>query len=162
MTDLVRLGSIIALLALALSACGGQTATPDSVAPLDRESLDPRQAFDLAWAALEPNTSSHDPANWELAEVRRVSGQEVAAEFGDEQPGYGCPGPTPQPNRPVKASGAYWYVTLKRRPATPPPDVPTISPTAPPLVPEPFIYQAFFLVDAEGEIVARKLFCVIY
>jgi hypothetical protein len=28
--------------------------------------------------------------------------------------------------------------------------------------PEPFIYQAFFLIDARGEIVARKLFCAIY
>jgi hypothetical protein len=91
----------------------------------------------MACAALEPNTSSHDPANWELVEARQVAGQDVAAEFDDDRPGYGCPGPTPQP------------------------DVPTLSPTAPPLVPEPPIYQAFFRVDAEGQIVARKLFCVI-
>lgn len=153
---------LLGLLGLILCSCSGGTASPGPDAVPVREALDPQRAFDLAWAALEPNTSSHDPANWELGEVRRVKGREVAEELEDERPGYGCPGPKPPANRLIKAGDAYWFVVLKRRPATPPPEVPTISPTAPPLVPEPFMYQALFLVGEEGEIVARKLFCVIY
>jgi hypothetical protein len=38
-----------------------------------------------------------------------------------------------------------------------------ISPTAPLVVPEPFMYQAMFLMDAaDDQVVARKLYCVIY
>jgi hypothetical protein len=77
--------------------------------------------------------------------------------------GYGCPGPTPPANDEIQPTRAYWYVQMVPRPATPPPKETPISPTAPPNVPEPFIRQALFLIDSsDGQIVARKLFCVIY
>jgi hypothetical protein len=173
-----RLLWLAVALILLLTACAGATSTPGPVAsPAEPQvfdinsgeaPLDDQHLFDIAWQALEPNTSSHDRANWEEGEVRRVAGRDVADEFdvADDtdgaRPGYGCPGPAPPPNGKIEPSGTYWYAQLKRRPATPPPDVPTLSPTAPPLVPEPFIYQAFFLIDRSGQVVARKLYCVIY
>lgn len=160
------------LLLLAMAACAGSTGTPGSAPSPGSENkvditprqddLDEQQLLDIAWATLEPNTSSHDLANWEGGEVRRVEGGEVADEFDDERPGYGCPGPTPQANSRVEPDATYWYVQIKRRPATPPPGVTPISPTAPPQVPEPFMYQATFLIDDSGKVVARKLYCVIY
>jgi hypothetical protein len=151
MANVLRMGLVIAVLALALAACSGPT-----------EPLSEQQVLDVAWEALEPNTSSHDRANWEGAEVRHVAGREVAEQF-EGRPAPGCPGPTPPANGAISPSGAYWYVHLKRRPATPVPQTGTIPPTAPPVVPEPFMYQAMFLIDpAAGQVVARKLYCVIY
>jgi hypothetical protein len=168
----LRLACLAIILILAMAACAGSTGipgptpSPDSQNKVDRTSgrddLDEQHLLDIAWAALEPNTSSHDLANWEGGEVRRVEGGEVADEFDDERPGYGCPGPTPVANSRVKSDGTYWYAQIKRRPATPPPGVTPISPTAPPQVPEPFMYQAIFLIDDSGQVVARKLYCVIY
>lgn len=122
-----------------------------------------RQIVDAVWSSLEPNTSSRDRANWEAVEVRPVTGREVVEQFeGDPAPGC-WKGPTPTPNETIRPSGAYWFVTMKPRPATPVPQERTISPTEPPAVPEPFMHQALFLVDSTtGRVVARKLFCVIY
>jgi hypothetical protein len=151
MANVLRMGLVIVVLALALAACSGQT-----------EPLSEQQVRDAAWEALEPNTSSHNRANWEVAEVRHMVGREVVEQF-EGKPPSGCPGPTPLANGTISPSGAYWYVHLKRRPATPWPREGTISPTAPPAVPEPFMYQAMFLIDpAGGQVVARKLYCVIY
>ena len=151
MANVLRMGLMILVLVLALAACLGQTA------PLSEQ-----QVLDTAWEALEPNTSSHNRANWEVAEVRRVVGREVVEQF-EGKPASGCPGPKPPANGTISPSGAYWYVHIKRRPATPLPREGTISPTAPSAVPEPFMYQALFLVDpADGQVVARKLYCVIY
>ena len=53
-------------------------------------------------------------------------------------------------------------IYLAPRPATPQAATP-LSATAPPTVPEPFIYQAHSLIHlTAGEVVARKLYCVIY
>ena len=151
MADVLRMGLVIVVLALALAACSGPTGL-----------LSEQQVLDATWEALEPNTSSHNLANWEFAEVRQVVGREVVEQFEGE-PAPGCPGPTPPANGAISPSGGYWYVHLKRRPATPWPREGTISPTAPPAVPEPFMYQAMFLIDpADGQVVARKLYCVIY
>jgi len=151
MANLLRMGLVIVVLALALATCLGQTG------PLSEQ-----QVLDAAWEALEPNTSSHNQANWEVAEVRQVIGREVAEQF-EGRPAPGCPGPTPPANGTISHSGTYWYVQVKRRPATPLPQTGTISPTAPPAVPEPFMYQAMFLMDpADGQVVARRLYCVIY
>lgn len=168
----LHLACVAILLIEAMAACAGSTGTagptpsPGSEDKVDITSrggdLDEQRLLDIAWAALEPNTSSHDRANWEGGEMRRVEGGEVADEFDDERPGYGCPGPTPQANRRVEPDATYWFVQIKRRPATPPPGVTPISPTAPPQVPEPFMYQATFLIDDSGKVVARKLYCVIY
>jgi hypothetical protein len=143
----------IICLALALTACSPQAA------PLIEQ-----QVRDLTWQALEPNTSSHNLANWEFIEVKQVAGHEVADQFAGE-PAPGCwQGATPPENATIAYDGSYWYVEMRPRSATPLPG-PTeqFSPTAPPNIPEPFLHQAKFLVDAStGKIIARKLFCVIY
>jgi hypothetical protein len=150
---------IIAGLALVLVAC--QLLVPPTPAP--EGSIGEQQALDAAWNALEPNTSSHDRANWEVVEVRQVTGQEVVQEFAGE-PAPGCwKGPTPPANETIDPSGTYWYVEMKPRPATPIPQKRTVSPTEPPFIPEPFTRGAQFLIDvANGQVVARKLHCVIY
>ena len=151
MANVLRIGLGTLVLALALAACLGQTS------PLSEQ-----QVRDAVWEALEPNTSSHNRANWEVAEVRQVVGREVAEQF-EGKPAPGCPGPTPPTNGAISPSSAYWYVHIKRLPATPLPQKGTISPTAPPAVPEPFMYQALFLLNVtDGQVVARKLYCVIY
>jgi hypothetical protein len=125
--------------------------------------VDEQQVLETAWQALEPNTSSHNPANWDVVEVRQVSGQEIA-EFFEGEPRSGCwMGPEPPSNGEISASGSYWYIHMQPRPATPDPQKSAPSPTAPPAIPEPFLRQAFLLIDGrDGQVIARKLFCVIY
>lgn len=138
----------------ALSACAPKASPPNE-----------QQVLEVVWQALEPNTSSHSQAAWELVDARTVTGQEVLDLFeGEPVPGSCAPGPYPPDNAAIALNGSYWYVQMRPRTATPQ-TLPTeqFSPTAPPLVPEPFLYQAHFLVDARtGEVVARKLYCVIY
>lgn len=162
MENALKWGWVWLVLCLVVAACSrdpldeGQAA--DAV-----EGADATRAVDAAWAAFKPNTSSQDRANWDLIEVRQVTGQEVAERFDDE-PAPGCwVGPTPQPNRAIRSSGAYWYVHWKARPATPIPVTPTLPPTAPPLIPEAHVREAEFLLDAaDGRVVARRIYCVIY
>jgi hypothetical protein len=136
-------------LPLALAACGSPLPTTG-------------QAVDTAWEALEPNTSSHERANWEAVTVLEIQGSEAAEQFEGE-PAPGCPGPEPPANGPIDPAATYWLVVLKPVPATPRPDVDTPSPTAPPLIPEAFVREAQFLVDSTGSrVVARRLACVIY
>ncbi|MGD8997663.1 MAG: hypothetical protein PVH80_06100 [Anaerolineae bacterium] len=141
-------------LALALSACF-TTPTPPSE----------QQVVDIVWQALRPNTSSRDQAAWEVVSMETVTGRDVQDLFEEEPvPGRCAPGPTPPANARIVPGGSYWYVQMKPRPATPRPQ-PTelFSPTAAPIVPEPYVYHAHFLVDAgTGQVVARKLNCVIY
>jgi hypothetical protein len=127
------------------------------------DSLGEQQAVDAAWHALEPNTSSHERANWAVVQARQVAGREVAA-FFEGEPAPGCwMGPQPQLNAEIRAAEGYWYIEMQPRPATPDPQRSDPSPTAPPAIPEPFLRGALLLVDAQdGQIVARKLFCVIY
>jgi len=146
-------------LLLLLTACAAEpepSATPEPGPP----ELDPDSASNIAWGALEPNTKSHDRANWTVVEIRRVSGQSVAEEF-DGWIFYGaCGGPEPSPNGEIDPSQTYWYVEFKPAPATP--SGPSMSPTAPPLVPEPFMVRALFLIDDGGQVIARMLACVVY
>jgi len=120
------------------------------------------QASALAWQALDVRTASHNRSNWEVLELRRVTGQEIAAIF-EGKPDAGCAlGPTAPANASIASQDSYWYIYLAPRPATPQAATP-LSPTAPPTVPEPFMYQAHFLINqTTGEVVARKLYCVIY
>jgi hypothetical protein len=147
----LALGTVIVLLLAGLAACGGSF------------SLSEAEAVDAAWQALEPNTSSHDRANWEVGDVRQVRGEDVAIDF-EGGPAPGCwQGPTPPANESIRDAQNYWYVQMQPRPATPVPQQGEISPTAPPNVPEAFMYRALFLFDAgDGHLVARKLYCVIY
>lgn len=145
---------LLACLALALTAC--------STAVVH---LDDQQAIDLAWQALEPNTSSHNFSAWETIEVRSVVGREVQIQFeGEPVPGGCVPGPNPPDNGTITPDISYWYVQLRPRRATPLPQ-PTeqFSPTAPPHIPEPFVYEAQVLINSTtGQIIARKIYCVIY
>jgi hypothetical protein len=129
----------------------------------DVETLGEQQVVDAAWEALKPNTSSHDRTNWSVVEADEVTGSQVAAQFEGEA-ALGCwKGPTPVPNQLIRDSGSYWYVQMAPHPVTRDPRYTPISPTAPPPIPEPFLREARFLIDAQdGSIVARKLFCVIY
>ncbi len=142
-------GLVLAVLCLALAACGGRT-----------ESLTEEQVLDAAWEDLEPHTSSHDRDAWEVVEIKQVEGREVDDVFEREQPR--CVWPTPLPNDTIQSTAEYWYVELRPRPATPLPGA-EISPTAPPNIPEPFVRDAFFLIDpTDGTVEARMLFCVVY
>jgi hypothetical protein len=123
-------------------------------------SLDENQAADLAWEDLSPYTSSKDRDQWQTIEVRRVQGREVAEEF-EGRVAPGCPISEIPENESIRDGGSYWYVQFKPLPATPS-SRPTLSPTAPPFIPEPFVREAHFLLDDEGQIVARSLHCVIY
>jgi len=125
--------------------------------------LNQEQVIETAWQALEPNTHSHNQSSWEVTVVQLVSGQEVQDQFGGE-PAPGCLGPTPQENKRIDPGGSYWYVEMRPIYATPQPEPEgQYSPTAPPIIPEPFIQKAQFLIDAvTGEVTARQLFCVIY
>jgi hypothetical protein len=121
-----------------------------------------QQARDAAWAALDPNTTSHNRANWEFTEVKQVSGAEVAGQFNNN-PAPGCwAGPTPPANATIAASAPYWFVRAERRAMTAVPQRRTVSPTEPPAIPDAFMYKALFLVDSNGKVVARQLYCVIY
>lgn len=147
-----RLALVLAIVAVLVTACGDSPS---------ESTLDEQAVQDLVWGALAPNTSSGDRANWQATVVEQVKGRDVADEFKGEA-WLGCwKGPTPAPNSAVQAGADYWYVEMRPKAATPLPE-PTISPTAPPFVPEPFLRQALFLIDQDGTVVARKLFCVIY
>jgi hypothetical protein len=149
-----RPSTLLACLILTLTACSSQ------VAPLGEQ-----QVADIVWQALEPNTSSHNRAAWEIVGVEAVTGRDIRGLFeGEPVPGACAPGPTPPDNAAIARSSSYWYVEMRPRSATPRPcRTGQFSPTAPPSVPEPFVYQAHFLVDAStGQIVARKLHCIIY
>lgn len=137
---------------------GSQVATPE-----DRAILPEAQVLDLVWEALEPNTSSHARSNWGVVEARVLKGETMAKQFEGE-PITGCWfGPSPPENREIRPANDYWYVLMTPSPATPEPFYGTPSPTAPPLIPEPFLKLAHFLIDPNsGEIIARKLICVIY
>jgi hypothetical protein len=128
--------------------------------------LSEKQVIDIAWQALDPNTSSHSRTAWETIVAKSVTGREVQDRFeGEPVPGKCTSGPTPPDNADIAPDGYYWYVEMIPRLATPRPQ-PTqlFSPTAPPNIPEPFIYLAYFLIDANtGQVTARKLLCgVIY
>lgn len=138
--------------ALALAGCSGQAV-----------SLTEQAAVDAAWAAIEPNTSSHNRANWEAVEVRQVAGRDAADEFASG-PSSGCwMGPTPPANWDIAPAATYWLVRMKPLPATPAPRGRTPSPTEPPAIPEPFLREAVVLLRVDdGGVVARSLRCVVY
>jgi hypothetical protein len=143
---------LFALIALSLStACSQQAGA-----------LTSQRAQDIAWQALDPNTTSHDRAYWEFTEAKQVKGGEVAGQFKDN-PAPGCwAGPTPPANATIAASDSYWFVRAERRAMTAVPQKRTVSPTEPPAIPDAFMYKALFLIDVQGKVVAQQLSCVIY
>jgi hypothetical protein len=154
----------ILIIILLVVGTGCQTAASSTPALPSPIQLSEDQVLEIVWGALEPNTSSHDQAAWETISVQTVTGREVQDLFeGEPVPCGWVPGPTPPANATIALDGAYWVVLMRRRYATPPPYPAPLSPTAPPNIPEPYVYEAHFLVDlSTGQIVARKLSCVIY
>lgn len=132
----------------------------DSLTKLPKE-----QIMDIAWKVLAPNTSSNNRSAWEFLEVSLVSGAEVSVLFEGKDVNEGCfMGPEIPANQPILPGKKYWYVQMKPFPVTPKPiSTAMFSPTAPPDVPEPFLRQAELLIDGtSGEVVARRLLCIIY
>jgi hypothetical protein len=154
---------LISILLIVLTGCQlAPSSTPALPSPIP---LSEQQVIDIVWQALDPNTSSHNQAAWKIVSMRTVTGQEVQDLFEGEPAHRICtPGPTPPENARIALDGSYWYVEMQPRSATPQPQgTKPLSPTAFPNVPEPFVYQAHFLVDVStGQVVARKLHCVIY
>ena len=153
-------------LVLALLACSssGDAVDNSELTDIVEDAVDESELIDIVWEALEPNTSSHDLANWDAVDIREVKGNEVVEQFEDD-PAPGCwLGPLPPENGTIDPSQTYWYIQMKPQSATPiPPKEGENSPTAPPNVPEPNTRGATFLLDIDSlEIVARKLICVIY
>jgi len=146
------------VLTLLLAACAGGSATMTAEPGPPR--LAREQAVDLAWEALEPNTASHDRANWTAAEVRQVQGRSVAKEFEDWAFMGACGGPAPPLNSPIEVSETYFYVVMVPQLATP--SGPPLIPKGPPAVPEASIAQATFLIDEYGQVIARMFRCVLY
>lgn len=154
---------LISIILIVLAGClPAPSSTPALPSPVP---LGEQQVIDIVWQAFDPNTSSHDRTAWDIIEVRSVTGQEVQDLFKGDTIlcGY-VPGPTPPANASLVPDGSYWYVVIRRHPVTPQPwPTELYSPTAPPRIPEPFTYEANFLVDAiTGQVVARRIFCVIY
>ena len=121
------------------------------------------QAIDTAWKTLKPYTSSGNFSNWEVNKSKLVSGGETGSLFeGDPAPGC-WKGPASTNDKPVSASESYWLIQMNPKPATPKAQDRTPSPTEPPFIPEPFVREASFLIDTTtGEVLRRKLYCVIY
>jgi hypothetical protein len=120
------------------------------------------QAVDIAWDALQPNTTSKNPDNWEVTEARRVTGREIVGEFVDAR-FTNCPGPLPPENKAIKASSEYWYIRVIPIPVTETPQSKEFSTTNPHQIPEPFINEVLMLIDIfSGQVVARKFSCQVY
>lgn len=153
---------LISIMLIVLASCQPAPSSTPAPSPIP---LSEQQVIDIVWQALDPNTSSHNQAAWEIVGMQTVTGREVQDLFEVEPvPGRCAPGPTPHDNATIALDGSYWYVQMRPRFATPRPQPSEqFSPTAPPNVPEPFLYQVHFLVEAgTGQVVARKLQCVIY
>jgi len=121
--------------------------------------LGQQKALEIAWQALNPNTVSHDAESWEINEARKVQGGEVVSEFA--MPGRdNCPGPKSPDNQPIKVSSEYWFIKVQPHPQVFRPQKDTAAPNSAPIIPEPHIQTALFLIDMySGEVVARKLTC---
>lgn len=128
--------------------------------------LDEERAAELAWQALQPNTSSRNRAAWQITLIEQVSGTDTTEQFSSEAAAGGCvPGPAVPANQEINPQATYWHVQFQPLPATPlsPEEGEMMSATAPPRIPEPFLYRADLLLEAEsGKVVARRLYCVIY
>lgn len=127
-----------------------------------RKEMGQQQALTLVWEDLEPHTNTKNREKWEIREVSKVYGRDVVPIFVDARFNQ-CPGPLPPENQAIKPSTQYWFIHTMPHPATPLPLEGTNSPTAPPLIPEPFLREAYYLVDPISyEIIARKFVCVVY
>lgn len=133
MVRVIRSGCILACLVVGLYASGAGE-------------LSENQIRDLAWQFLKPHTLSRNLSHCMFFDARSVTGRKMAERFAGEPALGRWQDPSFEENLEIRPYQTYWYVHLKPRDATPLP-TPTISPAASPNIPEPYIDQAFFLLD---------------
>jgi hypothetical protein len=140
--------SVMALMTASLSACFERA-----------ESLRQQEALEIAWDTLDPNTESHNRDDWEIHEARKVYGKDVVTEFASMR-FNNCPGPGLPENFPIKISSEYWYIKVVPHPEALRRDNSTSSAELVPVVPEPNINEAAFLIDMYGgQVIARRISC---
>jgi hypothetical protein len=122
--------------------------------------LNQEQALDIAWQALQPNTTDQNRGDWDIIEVKRVAGGEVVQEFALSR-SNNCPGPVPPDNQAIKNTSEYWYIKTLPHALVAAARKGTITATSDQkLQPTPAVYEAVFLIDVYGgQVVARKLTC---
>jgi hypothetical protein len=127
--------------------------------------LSEQKVRDLAWKALNPYTLSHNRDAWEVIEIRKVFWKDISDQFTSGYY-YGCRTKTTQESdRPIDLSKVYWYVHMEPRPVTPLPPRRNepVGTGNPPIKPEMNIENALFLIDPDnGQIIARRLGCIVY
>jgi hypothetical protein len=121
--------------------------------------LGQKQALQIAWKTLDQNTPSLDVESWEINEARKVVGGEVVSEFSIPSK-ENCPGPRFPENQPIKVSSEYWYIKVLPQSQDLPPQKDTAAPSSMPIVPEPSVQSAIYLIDMyNGDVIARKITC---
>ncbi len=121
------------------------------------ELLKQQEALEIAWDTLDPNTESHNRDDWEIHQALKVYGKDIVNEFSNGR-SRGCPGPELPENLPIKISTEYWYILVVPHPEA----LRRTSEAAElvPVIPEPRIAEAAFLIDQyDGKVVARRIVC---
>jgi hypothetical protein len=168
--------SLLILVCLLFCACtprepGISQGEPDltdfSATRTTRASLEPiirqGEAEALAWQALQPYTHSRDRANWAIQQTQIIQGDTLPAPLQKERDEtcFRTYSTQPPPPENIQPSFKYWLVIFVPLPATA--QVTPLSVTAPPRIPEPFVRQAYILIEANtGKLGAFRLSCVIY
>jgi hypothetical protein len=125
----------------------------------NNHTLGQQDALEIAWKTLDPNTISHNREDWEIHKAQKVYGKDVVNEFASAR-FVNCPGPEIPENMPIKITSEYWYVKVVPHPEALRAQKGTNSAELVPVVPEPNIKEATFLIDAyDGNVIARKLVC---
>jgi len=134
--------------------------TPNLAGCIENEkSINQQEALEFVWQALDPNTMSHNREDWEIHAADRVYGKDVVSEFAAIHR-VNCPGPSIPENKPIKITAEYWYIKVVPHPEALRRQQGTSSPELVPVVPEPNIEEAVFLIDLfNGDVIARKILC---
>jgi hypothetical protein len=147
------IGWMALLIMVLLSACIGGRTPPVSQGEAER----------IAWEILKPFTDSQDRSNWAVQDTQIIKGDALPEAFQNEREEtcfqwYSADPPPPENIRPT---ATYWLVEFAPLPATA--QGTPLSSTAPPRIPEPFVRQAFLLIDSTtGQVDGFRLRCIIY
>lgn len=147
---MTRLSTVVVILSLIVPIAGC----------IDQgQSLHQQEALEIAWDTLKPNTESGNRDDWEIHDARKVYGKDIVNDFADMR-FKNCPGPEVPENLPIKVSSEYWYIRVLPHPEVLRRDKSTSSAELVPVVPEPKINEAAFLIDPySGKVIARRLVC---
>ena len=125
----------------------------------NQHSINQQEALEIVWQTLDPNTLSHNREDWEIHAADRVYGKDVVAEFAAVQR-MNCPGPSIPENQPIKITAEYWYIRVLPHPEALRPQAGSASADLVPVIPEPNINEAAFLIDLyNGDVIARRIVC---